>query len=276
MSDVAVIRKAIAFIESRLTHETTVADMAGSVCLSLYHFSRVFSRVTRHPPYDYLMRRRLAEAAYHLLHTDAKLIDIAFDYQFNAQESFTRAIKRMCGAPPRQIRQRQWVDHRRLMPRFTPKYLQFLNSGVNLRPQRIELPALTIAGVAGQVDDTFETALLWESLLLEAQDAGLAPGNRPLFGVTMFLPANRNMYLVGLSLPEHTIPPVSLVQKSLPAGQYACFTLPPHPAAIQYVRQYAFLTWWPRASAAPLPPLALECFTGWPGNPYATSLCLPY
>jgi AraC family transcriptional regulator len=50
-------------IEQHLTAEIQVADIAAAVSYSLYHFCRIFGQVVHHNPYDYLMRRRLSEAA---------------------------------------------------------------------------------------------------------------------------------------------------------------------------------------------------------------------
>ena len=44
------------------------------------------------------------EAANELLFTDDKIVDIAFKYQFNSQESFTKSFKRIYGIPPREFR----------------------------------------------------------------------------------------------------------------------------------------------------------------------------
>ena len=63
MADIGLMLQAIEFIEAHLKDDISVADIAASVSFSLYHFSRTFSRVTRYSPYDYLMRRRLTEAA---------------------------------------------------------------------------------------------------------------------------------------------------------------------------------------------------------------------
>jgi len=57
------ILRAIDLVEERLHQSVTVAAMAEAAGYSLYHFCRVFSKYTRHTPYDYLMRRRMTLAA---------------------------------------------------------------------------------------------------------------------------------------------------------------------------------------------------------------------
>ena len=69
MSTLASMFKAIEFIENNLKREITVADIADAVCYSLYHFCRTFNGAVHHTPYDYLMRRRLSDAARALVET---------------------------------------------------------------------------------------------------------------------------------------------------------------------------------------------------------------
>ena len=95
MTQVLPVYRAIQFIEKNLKADIAVADMAEAASFSLYHFCRVFSQVVQHSPYDYLMRRRLSEAARELVETDKKITDIGFDHQFNSPETFSRAFKRM-------------------------------------------------------------------------------------------------------------------------------------------------------------------------------------
>jgi AraC-like DNA-binding protein len=58
-----LMAQAIDFIEAHLRADVTVGDVAAAVSYSVYHFCRTFNQVTHYTPYDYLMRRRLAEAA---------------------------------------------------------------------------------------------------------------------------------------------------------------------------------------------------------------------
>lgn len=53
---------------------------------------------------EYIRMRRLANAASMLLHSDERIIDIAFYFQFESQESFTRAFKKIYQLPPGQYR----------------------------------------------------------------------------------------------------------------------------------------------------------------------------
>ena len=264
MSDVDVVVKAIEFIETHLTEHITVADIAESVSFSLYHFSRTFSQVTRHTPYDYLMRRRLCEAARCLLESEEKITDVAFMYQFNALESFSRAFKRMFHLQPREVKAQHWLDYRQLMPRATPEYLAFLHSANPLKPIATKLPAMRIGGIAAPIHslDSESTVLaLWDSVRrgMRCEKPPLHP--REYYGVLMFFPyslANQHLYLAGTRLTEDEELPPFFVEKNISAIDYACFELSKQTNAARFTRNYIYHTWWPKVTKAPLALFEIE------------------
>ncbi len=270
-TDITLMLQAIDFVETHLQNEITVADIAGSVSFSLFHFSRVFSRVSGYTPYDYLMRRRLSEATRRLLATDEKIIDIAVDYQFKAAETFSRAFKRVNHVPPRQARQ-MGVDGRYLTLRLERDYLLYLNSGVSLKPVPVTLPAQDVAGIVGQIgsaDDRYEISRLWAQLgqALSSSDALMV--ERKLMGLMIYPPApgGRAMYLAGIVLEDGEQVPASFVQKSIPAAHGALFDIESMPQAAQFSRRYINQNWWHKATAGPLPQVEIECYGSLPSDP---------
>lgn len=99
-----VIQKTIEWIESHLHEQISANDIDEVSGFSKYHFHRVFQTSVGMSVSEYIRMRRLANAASILLNTDERIIDIAFYYQFESQESFTRAFKKLYGLPPGQYR----------------------------------------------------------------------------------------------------------------------------------------------------------------------------
>ncbi|GLY09890.1 helix-turn-helix domain-containing protein [Pseudobacillus badius] len=99
-----VLQETIRFIEDHLTDELTAAQIADYAGFSLYHFHRVFQTGTGMTAAEYIRNRRLARAAAVLRCTDEPIINIALDFQFGTQESFTRAFKKQYQLPPGQYR----------------------------------------------------------------------------------------------------------------------------------------------------------------------------
>jgi hypothetical protein len=54
----------------------------------------------------YIRKRRLSEAARKLITTLSPILDLAFDYQFESQEAFTRSFKKQFRFSPAAYRQR--------------------------------------------------------------------------------------------------------------------------------------------------------------------------
>lgn len=124
MSNITSIYPAVEFIEEHLTQAITIGDAADAVSYSVYHFCRLFNEAVHHSPYNYLIRRRLSESTRALILTDKKIIDIAFDYQFNRPETYSRAFKRMFDMQPNQCRKQEAIDRRFVMSRLSLAHLQ--------------------------------------------------------------------------------------------------------------------------------------------------------
>jgi len=98
------LAKAIQYIESNLTNEITVNDVANHAFSSYAHYQRVFSLVTGVTIGDYIRNRRLSLAGQDLLLTENRIIDIAMKYRYDSQESFSKAFVRFHGITPRSAR----------------------------------------------------------------------------------------------------------------------------------------------------------------------------
>ena len=98
------IKKAMNYIENNLKKEIRTEDIADSAGFSKYHFQRVFKRETGLNLYEYIQKRRLAEASSLLLNSNIRILDIAVYLCFESQEVFTRAFKKVYGLPPGQYR----------------------------------------------------------------------------------------------------------------------------------------------------------------------------
>lgn len=104
MSYNRIIQKSIDYIEVNLHEDLTLDSIAQSAGFSKYHYHRIFQKEVGVTASEYIRYRRIANAANILLYTDGKIVDIAFYYQFETQESFTRAFKKYYKLPPGQYR----------------------------------------------------------------------------------------------------------------------------------------------------------------------------
>jgi AraC-like DNA-binding protein len=137
------IHMALGFIEENLQNAISVGDIAASAGYSLYYFIRRFNQSVHHSPYDYLMRRRLSEAARELLATDRRILDIALDYCFHNHETFSRAFKRMFDVQPNQWRTNSTTHDCVLLPALTREYVAHINRRDFLPPSRTVLDGVS-------------------------------------------------------------------------------------------------------------------------------------
>lgn len=98
------ISKAINYIESHITEELTIADIAEHAVISPYYFQKGFSMLCGFTVGEYIKKRRLTLAGSELVSTDKKIIDIALEYGYDSPDSFTKAFLRFHDATPTAIR----------------------------------------------------------------------------------------------------------------------------------------------------------------------------
>jgi len=262
MSNVELMSQAIDFIEAHLKEAISVADIADAVSFSLYHFCRTFNQVTHHTPYDYAMRRRLAEAASELLRTDKKIIDIACDYQFNNPETFSRAFRRVFGVQPNQLRKQGSLDSRLIMPRLTLAHLRHIAKGAYLKPVLVEKDTLKVAGLMTLVKaDPTVISDLWELFDRELENYRSPSEPRNYYGVVHY-PRDWErrcfLYMVGMEVQEPDMVDAALAVKTIPPSKYARFVHKGPMQELQLTLDYIHHTWLPRSGKGLSYPFVIE------------------
>lgn len=99
-----VIKQTIMYIEEHLHEPLTLEYIAWQSSFSKFHFHRIFQSSVGMTITEYIRMRRLANASVALLYSNERILDIALYYQFESQESFTRAFKKIYKLPPGQYR----------------------------------------------------------------------------------------------------------------------------------------------------------------------------
>jgi AraC family transcriptional regulator len=100
----AKLRRVIDYIEAHLAEALTIDDLANSIGLSAFHFSRVFKRSTGVSPYQFVQERRLYRARQLLQHGSMEIAEIAKCCGFADQAHFTHAFGKRMGISPARFR----------------------------------------------------------------------------------------------------------------------------------------------------------------------------
>lgn len=98
-------RRITEYVNAHLSAPVSLSDLAALTGLSRYHFARSFARTYGRPPHQYLLLRRITEAA--TLLTDSKLPtgEIAASVGFSSPARLSTAFRRIFGVSPREFRQ---------------------------------------------------------------------------------------------------------------------------------------------------------------------------
>lgn len=265
---------AVTFIEDHLQENIKVADMANAAAYSLFHFCRTFNKIVHHTPYDYLIRRRLSESARLLLETEQRITDIAFTFQFNSLETYSRAFKRLFRQLPSEWRKGNIQHAYRIMPRLTPAHLEQRTHPDFIRHKPAHRQALPLAGLMSWIDgdEQAATSQLWANL---AAKIGQPPPNT-CCGLR-WLPEDTvrpaHFYMAGVEIE----PDYLLVMKTVPAGAYGRFQSPNLYATRQLTLDYIIHTWLPQSNLTLSHPFIVEQHNNFPDftNPSCEEIFVP-
>ncbi|NJO33175.1 MAG: helix-turn-helix transcriptional regulator [Rhodospirillales bacterium] len=103
------ITDALNHIEAHASGPLELDVLANLVCMSKYHFLRVFRRVVGMTPYQYLLSVRMRRAASRLAGTAEGVASIAFDSGFGDLSTFNHRFRDLFGMTPVAYRRRGLV-----------------------------------------------------------------------------------------------------------------------------------------------------------------------
>src|SRR4029453_18010801 len=109
-ANMSVTRKALWYIESHLSGDTSLDAIADVAEVSRFHLSRAFSAATGYSITSYLRARRLSEAAKSLAQGAPDILAVALDAGYGSHEAFLPGVRHPFflppGHPPRRTRRR--------------------------------------------------------------------------------------------------------------------------------------------------------------------------
>lgn len=98
------LNRVLDYIDAGLAGEIKLADLAGLLNMSPFHFGRMFKQSMGISPHQYVIQQRLERAKHLLRHSDQTIIDIALECGFNSHSHLSKQFRKAIGVTPKTFR----------------------------------------------------------------------------------------------------------------------------------------------------------------------------
>lgn len=95
-----LVEKVKAFMNQNLMEDLSLTTLADQANLSVFHFNRLFKKISGITPYRYLLELRLKQAQLSVRNTPEPIAEIAFACGFTSPEHFSTTYRKYFGKAP--------------------------------------------------------------------------------------------------------------------------------------------------------------------------------
>ncbi len=267
MNNREVIGQAIVFIENHLYESIAASDVAKAVSYSYYHFHRYFSAVMGETIGSYIRSRRLTQAAWDLVHSSKKVIDIGISLHFETAEGFARAFKDRYAMTPTEYRKNGidvLIGNRH--PARTQDQPVITYAGIP--PEIVTVPEILIMGLRFNATvGGMEMIPMWQAFYEQIPSELIANNMYGVFEAAescsseAFHMDSITAAFVGVEIPEHYPVLQQMQAKKLSGGDYAKFI---HRGTVDTLIQtyhYIWGVWFPKSGFDLAEHDDFECYT---------------
>ncbi|OMQ25768.1 helix-turn-helix domain-containing protein [Serratia oryzae] len=127
-----IIHDLLDWIETHLDQPLLLDNVAAKSGYSKWHLQRMFRSTTGHALGSYIRERRLSQAAQALRSTPRSILDIALQFHFDSQPSFSRAFKKQFGKTPAVYRRTPAQGMTEASPQSSAQQPNYHNESPNL------------------------------------------------------------------------------------------------------------------------------------------------
>lgn len=150
MDQAGIIRDLLSWLETHLDQPLSLDNVAAKAGYSKWHLQRMFKDVTNNAIGAYIRARRLSKAAVALRLTSRPILDIALQYRFDSQQTFTRAFKKQFAQTPALYRRAEDWHSFGICPPIR------LGAFILPQPEYISLPEQHLVGMTQSYACTLE------------------------------------------------------------------------------------------------------------------------
>lgn len=235
------IQEALNYIESHITEDITINDVADHVHISPYYFHKGFGMLCGFSLMEYIRNRRLSLAGEELICSNISIIDLAIKYGYDSPDSFTKAFTRFHGVSPSAVRR-----EKSMVKIFAPLKLTISLKGGYIMDYKItKKESFTVLAYAKEF--SYETAnrdipAFWQ----EHHDSGRGNVVSGMFGINIDLTMGNEKFeylIADIYHPSIDIPK-GFITKTIPAFTWAVFPCKGAlPNALNDVNKKIFSEW---------------------------------
>lgn len=237
------IREAVSYIESNITEEITMYDVAAHVNISPFYFHKGFCILCGYSITEYIRNRRLALAGEELMCSDITVTALAMKYGYDSPDSFTKAFIRFHGNSPSAVRR-----DKTMLKAFAPLKLTISLKGGYAMDYRItDKGAFTVLAASKTFDyenAKKEVPIFWQ----EHYASGAGKYVCGMFGINIDpkMGNERFEYLIADIYNPSVEIPKGFEVRMIPALTWAVFPCKGAlPQALQNVNEKIFSEWLP-------------------------------
>jgi AraC family transcriptional regulator len=244
------MQRSIDYIEEHLRDELDIDTIAKMSFFSVTHYYRIFQATVSDSVKEYIRKRRLSSAAVDLVYTHKRIIDIAFDYQFESQEVFTRAFSKLFNVTPGRHRKQK---SRVVLYEKVNMYSRSLgDQKVLIKPCIILDKEFKVIGMKSLVKPGDQSIhKLWEDFTKRRHEIKYPITPEVTLGMCEYMPditeESDFTYITCVEVKDFDDIPKGMTIKTIPYAKYAVFTHKGCLASLKNTYEYIYGTWLPDA-----------------------------
>jgi AraC family transcriptional regulator len=269
------IDRVLKYIDTNLTHKTSLAEVAAISHFSAFHFHRIFSAIVGETVNDYIARRRL-ECAVNLLifKTELSITQVALESGFSSSANFSKAVKLHFGFSPSEIRDPNKIKDSKI-GKISSKYGKEFhpsdlypthitnnvinNTNVGTIDMNIEVREMTrqrvctFASQGGYAPEAIYGA--WDKLIDWTSNHGISPEQQLRFAFAFDNPAitpiDKCRYDASIIIPDDMPVNLPFKESEIPAGKYAVLYYKGSPEETLKAQMSIYSNWLPDSGFEP-------------------------
>lgn len=140
MKNFAIFADSLDFIEEHLCTPMTQEEIADACYCSLSHLQKIWRYCANTSLKEYISRRRLTCSAREILDKEQNITEIAYRYQYNSPEVFTRAFQAVWGVSPSKFRS-EW-KFSGIFPKMVPDETTLNYGGSIMQRKHVDVSEL--------------------------------------------------------------------------------------------------------------------------------------